>query len=710
MVLFKILVCDAVPNFIFSYDSLMLLNTFRHLKGIGKKSEISLWEKGITDWEKYLKVNGNQLTIFKNQKRNPILSSINAYKKGDIHFFARTLPHSEYYRIALTYPGETLFLDIETTGLSIYYDYLTLVGWSLGQNYGVCFWGQDATSLISVLKSAKAIVTFNGSLFDLKFLRKTFPDIYIPPVHIDLRFFARRVGLSGGQKKIEPEVGFERPDSVKEMGGESAPILWYKYRRGDKKSLKQLINYNHADVEGMKWILDHSIDQIYAREKIPDNIRSNAKFSNLQSKIRWIDRKPRNSDPYQVYLSKDIGSPKPLITFEELNSIVSLSDLTTVGIDLVSSEERESGYCILKGNHALTSRIKTDAEMIQQAIDAGANLVSIDSPLSIPKGRTSFFDDDPSREQFGIMRECERILKRRGINVYPCLIPSMQKLTRRGMGLAEKFRKLGITVIESYPGAAQDILAIPRKRAGLKYLADALLEFGIFDNFTERKISHDELDAITSAIVGIFFWAGKFEALGNEDEEYLIVPETNRNSSLWADRKIIGLSGPIAAGKTTASYFLRDQGFDYGRFSLVLENILRERDIQPSRRELQDFGNEINMMQKQRWLAKKLVRELPNHGNLVIDGLRHPEDHAFLAEAFGPAFLHIHIISPESIRLSRYISEGKTKEEFIEASNHPVESNVPLMASLAHVIMENTGDIKNLKKKTLKTADVNKQK
>jgi len=689
----------------------MLRNTFRHIKGIGKKSEISLWEKGITDWEKYLKTNGNQLTLFENHKRNPILSSINAYKKGDIDFFARTLPHSEYYRIALTYPGETLFLDIETTGLSIYYDYLTLVGWSLGRNYGVCFRGQDTTSLIAVLKSAKAIVTFNGSLFDLNFLRKTLPDMYIPSVHIDLRFLARRVGLSGGQKKIEPEVGFERPDSIKEIVGESAPILWHKYRRGDREALKQLITYNHTDIEGMKWILDYSIDQLYVRENVPDTIRSNTKFSNFQSKIRWVECKPKNNNPYKVYLSKDIGRPKPLITFEELNNIVSLSDLTTVGIDLVSSEERESGYCILKGNHALT-RIKTDAEMIQQAIDAGANLISIDSPLSIPKGRTSFFDDDPYRDRFGIMRECERILKRRGINVYPCLIPSMQKLTRRGIGLAEKFRMLGIPVIESYPGAAQDILAIPRKRAGLNYLADALLEFGIFDNFTKRKISHDELDAITSAIVGIFFWAGKFEALGNEDEEYLIVPETDRNSSRWADRKIIGLSGPIAAGKTTASYFLRDRdrGFDYGRFSLVLENILRERDIQPSRRELQDFGNEINMMQKQRWLAKKLVQKMPSHGNLVIDGLRHPEDHALLTEAFGPAFLHIHIISPESVRLARYISDGKTKEEFLEATSHPVERNVPLMASLSHVILENTRDIKNLKKRTLKIADVNKQK
>lgn len=688
----------------------MLLNTFRHIKGIGKKSELSLWEKGITDWEKYLKANGNQLPLFTSHKRDPILSSINAYKRGDIGFFARTLPNSEYYRIALTYPGETLFLDIETTGLSIYYDYLTLVGWSLGQKYGVCFRDQDATELIAVLESAKAIVTFNGAIFDLNFLKKTFPGIYIPPVHIDLRFLARRVGLSGGQKKIEPEIGFERPESIKEMEGESAPVLWYKYRRGDREALKQLITYNHADIEGMKWILDYIIGQLYVREEVPHIIRSNTKFSNLRSNISWVERKPKNNDPYRVYLSRDITTPKPLITFEQLDNIVSLSDFTIVGIDLVSSEERESGYCILKGNHALTSRIKTDEEMIKRAIDVGAKLISIDSPLSIPKGRTSFFDDDPYREQFGIMRECERILKRRGINVYPCLIPSMQKLTRRGIDLARKFRKLGIPVIESYPGAAQDILGIPRKRAGLKYLADALLEFGIFDNFTERQISHDELDAITSAIVGIFFWAGKFEALGNEDEEYLIVPKTSGDSSLWTDRKVIGISGPIAAGKTTAAHFLRGQGFSYGRFSIVLEDILRERGIQASRRELQEFGNGINMSQKQRWLVKKLVREMPDHGNLVIDGLRHPEDHAFLTEAFGPAFLHIHIISPKSVRLKRYITDGKTKEEFFEASSHPVERNVSIMTSLAHATLKNASSMKNFKKRTFQIANLYQEK
>jgi uncharacterized protein YprB with RNaseH-like and TPR domain/predicted nuclease with RNAse H fold/dephospho-CoA kinase len=684
----------------------MLLNTFQHLKGIAKKTEQALWNRGVLSWDDYARVKNHQLTLFSDLAMNAVQNSVDAYKKGDMSFFARCLPKSEYYRVALTYPAETVFLDIETTGLSLHYDQITVVGWSIGRKYGLFVRDEDPHGMLDALKSAKAIVTFNGTIFDIKFLEKAFPGVHIPPIHIDLRFLAKRAGLSGGQKSIESQLGFERPHAVREMQGESAPVLWYRYRRGDLKAFKRLVTYNHSDIEGMKFILDYSIQRVFEENHIPKQIQSRAKFSKLRSKLQWATTRD-NNNPYLLHLVEYKGNPKPLIRYDDLSKIIPLAQTVVVGIDLVSSEKKESGYCILKGNHADTFRVKSDQEMIRMAIDAKATLISIDSPLSIPKGRTSFFDDDPQRHQFGIMRECERILKKRGINVYPCLIPSMQKLTRRGIELANKFRKLGIPVIESYPGAAQDILGIPRKRAGLKYLADALIEFGIFDNFSEREISHDELDAITSAIVGIFFWTGKFEAIGNEEEEYLIIPDTNTDPARWLDRKIIGLSGPIAAGKTTSARFLEKRGFNYGRFSAVLETILKERGIQPSRLELQKLGNEINLNEKQRWLCKKLIDQLQARGNLVIDGLRHPEDHSFLTEAFGPAFLHIHIVTPEIVRLQRNVADGKTKDDFLEAISHPVEKNVPAMESLAHIRLRNEKSIRSLRAGLVKGANLN---
>ncbi len=174
--------------------------------------------------------------------------------------------------------------------------------------------------------------------------------------------------------------------------------------------------------------------------------------------------------------------------------------IKVIGIDLTGSEKRASGVATLyDGGRVMTTRLKTDAEIISYVLDVKPDLVSIDSPLSLP--------EDPTK----IYRECELTLKRRGIGVYWCLLPSMEKLTRRGIGLAGLLRSYGHQVIESYPGAAQDILGIPRKSKGIQLLAEALAEYGIKGDLA---VSHDELDAITSAIVGQLYLGGKYEALG----------------------------------------------------------------------------------------------------------------------------------------------------------------------------------------------------
>ncbi len=170
------------------------------------------------------------------------------------------------------------------------------------------------------------------------------------------------------------------------------------------------------------------------------------------------------------------------------------------GIDLTGSEQKASGVAFLYGsNRVYTLRLKTDVDIVERVRAEKPDLVSIDSPLSLP--------ENPDK----IYRDCELTLKRRGIGVYWCLLPSMKALTMRGIALAAKLREAGLDVIESYPGAAQDILGIPRKNKGIQLLADALKEYGIQGNF---NVSHDELDAITAAIVGRLYREDKYEALG----------------------------------------------------------------------------------------------------------------------------------------------------------------------------------------------------
>lgn len=680
---------------------MLISNTFQHIKGIGAKKEIELWRSGVLTWDDLEKKQNLQLSLFGNEAADSIfLSSKQAIDEDNVDFFSQHLSPQEFYRIALSFPYKTLFLDIETTGLSKYYDTITLVGWCMGKEYGVYIQGDSDEPLRQVLEKASIIVTFNGSLFDIPFLRQKMPELKIPQCHVDLRFLSKRVGLSGGQKVIEAELGIKRKKSVANVIGETAPLLWYKYCWGDQKALKQLISYNHADIEGMKIIFDEAVKRLLRKNQIPTSInRSLPQFSKKKSKIKWANESPVNDG---IKLRPYEGNTGPLIYLSDLEIISQGGDFRVVGIDLTGSEKRASGWCLLENEKAETRCISTDDEIINETIKCKPDVISIDSPLSIPFGRKSVHDDDPGRDTYGIMRKCERTLKKRGVNVYPSLIPSMQKLTARGIRLANHFRALGIPVIESYPGAAQDIMGIPRKRASLEYLSRGLELFGIKGNFIKTPVNHDELDAITSAIVGLFFWSGKYEALGNEDEDYLIIPDLRVDANPWRTRRVIGLSGHIAAGKTTAAKLIESLGFIYGSYSDVLKKMLNDQVIESTRATLQEIGAKVNKEPGQRWLCKQLNKMLPMNVDIVIDGLRHPEDHAFMVETFGPAYVHVYIAASEENRMQRYINCGCTKHEFLKATKHSVEANVSNISLLAHQIIHNDNSINAFEVEILK--------
>ena len=108
---------------------------------------------------------------------------------------------------ALDAPERVVFLDVETTGLSWFYDRITMVGWARNGEYDAHFIGDDPRRLERALESASALVTFNGTLFDLRFLRQAMPNLPIPPHHVDLRYLAKRAGWTGGQKAIERLIG-----------------------------------------------------------------------------------------------------------------------------------------------------------------------------------------------------------------------------------------------------------------------------------------------------------------------------------------------------------------------------------------------------------------------------------------------------------------------------------------------------------------------
>ena len=630
--------------------------------------------------------------------QSAVEASEEALANRDIAFFANKLPKREFYRIAASFPERCVFLDIESTGLSTYYDQVTLVGWSVGSTYTVLVDPSQIEQLQRDLREHPIVVTFNGSLFDLPFLAKRFKTDWSGLFHVDLRYLAKRVGLTGGQKKIEVEIGLTRKGSLEGITGAEAVALWFDYKEGDLNALRELVRYNHADIEGMKFLFEEVI------RRVAPQAGAHATNGGLfrRSSICFPDTH-RVNGANAIAISPYSGAVGPRLTLSGLchDDDARLDDITVVGIDLTGSEQRKSGWAAVTGRNLTMDLVASDADLMERTLAAEPFLVSIDSPLSLPAGRVSEFDDDPGRSEYGIVREAERQLRRRGIHVYPALLPSMQRLTQRGVELATRLRKCGVPVIESYPGAAQDILGIPRKKTSLKHLVDGLRRFGYNGLSSEADVSHDELDAATSALVGQFMLAGYWEALGSAEEDYLIVPTVDRRPPGLRPTIAVGLSGPIAAGKTTAARILERMGFRYCRFSEFIAQELRARGTPVTRDTLQAFGQEAhNSRFGQRQLQNKLAVHVEQVPRIVVDGLRHPEDRAFLRERWGAAALHVHVDASVHLRTRRYTAKKDGAEDaFHRAEAHAVEQNVRTMESLANSTMANTGTIDELEAK-----------
>ena len=137
----------------------------------------------------------------------------------------------------------------------MYYDEITVIGTFNGYSPRFFVKDNNLRDFPEYLKKFKIIVTFNGKLFDVPFIKKAFPNIEIPKVHIDLRFLLHTIGLYVPLKEIEKQIDFVRPGELKDVGGREAVILWHQYLKGDSKSIEDLLLYNAHDVVNLKRLL-----------------------------------------------------------------------------------------------------------------------------------------------------------------------------------------------------------------------------------------------------------------------------------------------------------------------------------------------------------------------------------------------------------------------------------------------------------------------
>lgn len=398
-----------------------------------------------------------------------------------------------------------------------------------------------------------------------------------------------------------------------------------------------------------------------------------------------------------VTIDEDRIVTKNFDFFFGTNKDIMLGNKGVIGIDLTGSENKPSGFAVMYGKNVKTDMLYSDEDLIQASLKHNPSVVSIDSPLSYPAGRCCAKSTCDCKK-YGITRYCERLLSSFGIGVYPCLIPSMVNLTTRGMRLAQKFRDLGIDVIESYPGVAQDILNIRRKQNGLEHLKNGYKNFGIVgDYFSSEAIKHDELDAIASALVGLFYINGQYVALGNDAENYLIVPCVVEQPTKPI---VLGLTGGIGAGKTTLAEYLKFKyGFKTLRYSQVICDLY---DCDNSRSTLQTLGAEIARdSEKQKSLSLAIIKRIEENPNFnyVIDGLRHQIDFDTLKDHFGNQFdlLYIDInFNNAHKHYNKRINANISEEEFRAILENESEQDIFILKFLTNCnVIENNKTYKD---------------
>jgi uncharacterized protein len=231
----------------------MLQRTFLHIPGIGETTEQKLWRAGIRDWADF--VNAQERGRLRGRKVEgaigDVRESIRHYGGSDWNHFEKRLPSHQKWRAFGDLGDRALYVDIETTGMGGD-DQITVIGIYDGRTARSFVADRDLDEAAAEIEDHPLIVTYNGAQFDMPFIRARFRYNLFNHIHVDLRFPLRRLGYTGGLKKIEQAFGIERSGRTKGLDGWDAVRLWREYRQGSRDALDVLLEYNREDIVNLE--------------------------------------------------------------------------------------------------------------------------------------------------------------------------------------------------------------------------------------------------------------------------------------------------------------------------------------------------------------------------------------------------------------------------------------------------------------------------
>ena len=238
----------------------MLRNSFSQIRGVGERIEAELWRAGCLTWDDYLaspeKYSAGQFG--REMMIKTVAAHVQAHDAGDHQYFSPKLGLGDAWRAFPDFRDTCVYLDIETDGGSSG-NAITTIGMYDGANFQCFVKGIDLENFRDAITHYSMIVTFFGAGFDIPMLKKRFPDVIFDHIHLDLCPTLRRIGLRGGLKSIEKQMGMNRGEDTDGLSGLDAIRLWHRYTKlGDDQALETLIAYNREDVVNLEKLAEHA--------------------------------------------------------------------------------------------------------------------------------------------------------------------------------------------------------------------------------------------------------------------------------------------------------------------------------------------------------------------------------------------------------------------------------------------------------------------
>jgi hypothetical protein len=281
----------------------MLQNTFIHIQSIGPVTEQRLWESGLRNWDAFT----DDISIPLSGKRKYLLqkgieeSRQHLFQNNPV-YFSKLLPSNQSWRFFPEFRNSTVYLDVETTGLDRYFNDITTITLYDGESIQTYVKGDNLDDFVEDIQQYKVIVSYNGKSFDIPFIEHYF-NIQLNHAQVDLRYVFYSLGLKGGLKGCERQLGMDRGD-LSDIDGFFAVLLWDEFKRtGDQKALDTLLAYNIQDTINLENLMVTAYNMklrdtpFYATHFIEDPMAPGNPFS---ADLATVDRIKNSSQYWQL--------------------------------------------------------------------------------------------------------------------------------------------------------------------------------------------------------------------------------------------------------------------------------------------------------------------------------------------------------------------------------------------------------------------------